>query len=39
MMGQALVHLHWRPPEFWNATPHEFMAALEELERLNEDKP
>jgi hypothetical protein len=33
-MGAAIVHLHWRPAEFWNATPHEFWAAYEEIERM-----
>jgi hypothetical protein len=30
------VHLHWRPTDFWAATPHEFWSAIEELQQLKE---
>jgi hypothetical protein len=33
-MATAIIHLRWRPPDFWDATPHEFWAAIEELERV-----
>ena len=36
-MGLAIVHLHWRPSDFWNATPHEFFAAVEMLEKRQEE--
>ena len=28
-MGQALGLLRWSPVTFWQATPHEFHAAVE----------
>lgn len=34
-MGWAIVTLHWRPADFWAATPHELWSAAEHIERLN----
>lgn len=31
-MGIAILDLHWSPDQFWNATPHEFFAAVEVAE-------
>lgn len=30
-MGSAIAHLHWSPATFWECTPHEFFAAVDEL--------
>jgi hypothetical protein len=38
MMGMAIVHLHWRPTDFWAATPHEFWSAIEELQHSRKDR-
>lgn len=38
-MSFAAAALHWRPSEFWSATPHEFWAAVEGWERMNCAKP
>lgn len=29
MMGIACAIFHWAPQTFWEATPHEFWAAVE----------
>jgi hypothetical protein len=34
-LGAAIHHLHWTPRTFWAATPHEFFAAQEAIERAN----
>lgn len=35
MMGFAVAGLHWRPGDFWSATPHEFWAAHESYVKMN----
>jgi hypothetical protein len=32
-----MVRLGWSPSQFWAATPHEFWAAYEQLERDNKE--
>jgi len=34
-MGLAQAALGWRPREFWDATPHEYWAAVEGYERFH----
>jgi len=36
-MGIAITALHWRPSDFWAATPHEFFSAIEELQKRQEE--
>jgi hypothetical protein len=35
MMGLAAAAFHWRPTDFWGATPHEYFAAYEIWQQLN----
>jgi hypothetical protein len=35
MLGMAIAAFHWTPQTFWKATPHEWYAAAEALERMN----
>lgn len=30
-----MVVLHWKPADFWAATPHEVMAAVEMFQEMN----
>ena len=34
-MGIAAAALGWRPREFWDATPPEFFAAVEQWREMN----
>ncbi|BAE50731.1 hypothetical protein amb1927 [Paramagnetospirillum magneticum AMB-1] len=34
-MGIACGVLHWTPPVFWAATPHELFAAIEGYQAAN----
>jgi hypothetical protein len=34
-MGLCIASFKWRPDDFWNATPHEVMAAYEMYVEMN----